>query len=130
MTCKGLRTVVMHKERKIRDEATGKVTVDGVEVLDGDERGLHDALVALAAAEPNPTATMQLVARDLGDDPGWSPSRSVALPKPNYEYQKRQKELEKKRKKEEKLKRKQERQATPGEGEAPAAPAPDAADAT
>jgi hypothetical protein len=59
----------------------------------------------------------------------FTPSRSVALAKPNYEYQKRQKELEKKRKKEEKLKRKQERQAVPGEGDAPAAPAPDGGDA-
>jgi len=66
--------------------------------------------------------------RPLRPDP-FTPSRSVALPKPNYEYQKRQKELEKKRKKEEKLKRKQERNVAPGEGDAPATPAPDGADA-
>jgi hypothetical protein len=76
----------------------------------------------------NRGASLPRRTRVASPDP-FTPSRSVALAKPNYEYQKRQKELEKKRKKEEKLKRKQERAATPGEGDAPATPAPDGADA-
>ncbi len=49
----------------------GKLTVQGIEALDGDDRSLGVALAALAAADPSPNATTLAIARGFPEEPGW-----------------------------------------------------------
>ena len=50
---------------------TGSVVLERVEVLDGDLQ-VHEALAALAAADPHPDATMAAIAAGRPDEPGWT----------------------------------------------------------
>jgi cation-transporting ATPase E len=58
---------------------TGKIVLESVEPLDGDAARLDAALAALAAAEPVPTTTMQLLAAELPPAPDWTATGGVAF---------------------------------------------------
>jgi cation-transporting ATPase E len=55
----------------------GKLAVEGVESLDGDEAALGPVLAALAAADPSPNATTRAIAERFSDPPGWRATDGV-----------------------------------------------------
>ena len=58
---------------------TGTIHLDRIEPLGSDDEQLRGGLAALAAAEPTPTTTMQLVAREVPPAPDWQPTQNVAF---------------------------------------------------
>jgi cation-transporting P-type ATPase E len=58
---------------------TGKMRLEAIEPLDGDDEGVRRGLAALAAAETSPTATLQVVADGIDERPDWRVDRHVAF---------------------------------------------------
>ena len=55
----------------------GKLAVQQIEPIDGDERALGQVLAALAAADPSPNATANAIAEGFHDVPDWRVSGGV-----------------------------------------------------
>jgi cation-transporting P-type ATPase E len=58
---------------------TGRFTVDEIMPFGAQATDLHDAIAALAASEPSPTSTMQVLASTLLPSAGWRPVAQVAF---------------------------------------------------